>query len=85
MRNPVWLVVLLASLPMLSGCLKAQLRAPVEDHRVQTSTIAELCKTDGYAESPCSQNLQEDLDAMAEQAELLDKIIKGQKPGGEDE
>ena len=62
------------------GCLKGQLKTPVEDHRVQASTIAEGCSTDAYAESKCSKQLQEDLDAMAKQACLLDAIVKGQKP-----
>lgn len=62
------------------GCLTTKLRTPVEDHYVQTKTIAERCKTTGYPEAPCSKELQEDLDAMAKQAELLDNIVKGQKP-----
>lgn len=82
MRNPVRLAALLVSLPTLGGCLKGQLRTPVEDHRVQTKTIAELCRTEGYPESPCGEHLQEDLDAMADQAEHLDEIVKGEKPGG---
>jgi len=69
------------ALVVLPGCLQAQLRAPVEDHRVQTATIAEMCRThEGYPDSPCGAALQEDLDAMAEQAKLLDKIVKGEKP-----
>ena len=84
MWRPLRFTVLLAALS-LSGCLKAQLRAPVEDHRVQTATIAEMCRTSGYTSTPCPEELQEDLDAMAAQAELLDKIIKGEKPGGDDQ
>ena len=82
MQNRVSLAALLLALPT-AGCLKTELRAPVQDHRVQTSTIAELCRSEGYRESPCSADLQKDLDAMAEQAKLLDKIIKGEKPEAE--
>jgi hypothetical protein len=72
--------VVLASLALLllSGCLQRQLRAPVEDHRVQTTTIAKRCAEGEYGS--CSTDLREDLEAMARQAELLDNIVKGQAP-----
>lgn len=55
-----------------SGCLAKKLQTPVEDHYIQTQAIAERCKAD------CDPaELQEDLDAMAEQACLLDAIVKG--------
>jgi hypothetical protein len=79
MRFSVRLLALLMVLPAV-GCLKGQLHAPVEDHRVQAKTIAELCRTEGYPESPCSKRLQDDLDAMAAQAKHLDQIVKGEKP-----
>jgi hypothetical protein len=62
------------------GCLQGSLRVPVEDHRIQTATIAEMCRSGGYGEA-CPDTLQADLDAMAEQAELLDAIVKSKKPG----
>ena len=57
---------------LAGGCLAKKLRAPVEDHFVQTQTIAERCKADCDPEE-----LQEDLDAMAVQACLIDAIVKG--------
>lgn len=62
---------------LMSGCLAAQLKAPVEDHRIQTQVIAESCAKDGYGSARCTQD---DLDAMAEQARLLDAIVKGKDP-----
>lgn len=76
---PVFLVLFL-----LPGCLSKQLRAPVEDHRIQTETIAEMCRSGGYT-SACPEELQDDLDAMAQQAKHLDQIIKGESPEEEEE
>ncbi len=55
-----------------TGCLTKALRVPVEDHFVQTWAIAERCKA-----QECDADIQEDLDAMAQQACLLDAIVKG--------
>ena len=70
--------LVLTLLLLLPCCLQRQLRVPVEDHRVQTTTIAKRCAEDDYG--TCSTDLREDLEAMARQAELLDNIVKGQKP-----
>lgn len=77
MRRSIQIALLLAVVAA-PGCLKKQLRHPVEDHRVLTSAIAEKHERGDYAGK--SEELQEDLDAMAEQAKLLDAIIKGEKP-----
>lgn len=63
-----------------SGCLSKRLATPASDHCVQTKTIEHRCETEGYTESPCSKELQEDLAAMREQACLIPKILKGEKP-----
>ncbi len=73
-------ITLIALALLVSGCLSKQLRHPAEDHHVQTKTIADNCREGGsYGESPCSKELQEDLDAMASQARCLDAIAKGEK------
>jgi len=64
-------------LPLCAGCLVRNLRAPVEDHAVQATVIAEGCKSERYAEAPCSKELQEDLDAMAQQAKCINAAIAG--------
>ena len=77
MRNAAKISLLAAAL-VLPGCLHKQLATPVEDHRVLTSAIAQKHARGDYAGEP--EQLQEDLDAMAKQAELLDNIVKGEKP-----
>jgi hypothetical protein len=67
------LVVVLAFAP---GCLARQLRSPAENHHVQAQHIARSCAAGGYGMT-CPPELVEDLDAMAEQACLLDAIAKG--------
>lgn len=74
MRRTVLAVAVLA-LP-LAGCLKKQLRHPAEDHHVQAKAVAASCAADGYGSGKCTQD---DLDAMAKQAECLDAIVKGEK------
>jgi len=78
MRRPFLLIVPLA----LCGCLAAQLKGPVEDHRIQAQVIAESCAADGYGSGKCTQA---DLDAMADQAKLLDDIVKGKDPDAGDQ
>ena len=73
MKRTIPIIIALAC----GGCLAKQLRAPVEDHYVQTRTIAERCKA-----TECEPDLQEDLDAMAEQACALDAIVKGEDAKG---
>lgn len=69
-------IILAASLLLpLGGCLKKSLRAPVEDHRVQTQLVAESCERDGYGAGKCTKA---DLEAMRDQACLIDAIVKGQ-------
>ncbi|MCK5652648.1 MAG: hypothetical protein KAJ42_14765 [Gemmatimonadetes bacterium] len=80
MRRSALVVVLLVAVAA-PGCLKRQLRYPVEDHRVLTSTIAQKHERGDYAGDP--KALQDDLDAMAEQARLLDSIVKGENPTSE--
>lgn len=60
-----------------SGCLSKTLRIPVEDHAVQSTVIAKDCEAAGFGNGKCTQ---EDIDAMAEQARLLDDIVKRHKP-----
>jgi hypothetical protein len=77
MRNSL---ITIAAALLVSGCLAKQLKHPAEDHYVQTKAIADNCRDDGgYAESPCSPELQEDLDAMAQQAHCVHAISKGEK------
>jgi len=62
---------------LLSGCLSKTLKVPAEDHAVQTNVILQRCE---LAEiDPCPVPL-EDLRAMARQAELIDDIVKRDKP-----
>lgn len=62
---------------MLTGCLSKVLKVPAEDHAVQSNVILQRCE---LAEiDPCPVPL-EDLRAMARQAELIDDIVKGDKP-----
>lgn len=67
----------------LPGCMRA-LQGPAFNHNVQTDTIAQRCRTPqsagGYPESPCSDELQADLDAMAAQASDIESIANGEKP-----
>lgn len=63
-----------------SGCLAGQLKGPVEDHYIQTQTIADRCREGIYDNGPCGVDLQEDVDAMAKQAELLNNIVTGTAP-----
>jgi hypothetical protein len=69
---------LLIFVPLLfTGCLTKTLRVPAEDHAVQTTVILQRCE---LAEiDPCPVPL-DDLRAMARQAELIDDIVKGDKP-----
>jgi len=76
--------ILIAALAALScGCLAKRLQIPAEDHYVQTRVIAEKCRTQGYDDSPCSGQLQEDLDAMVKGAQAIDAVAKGKKPESE--
>lgn len=65
-----------------SGCMHA-LRVPAEDHMIQTQTIADRCRTPiavgGYTETPCSPELQADIDAMAKQARCITAITVAEK------
>ena len=63
--------ILVLALP-LAGCLKQQLQHPAEDHYVQAKTIADACAADTACE-----DFAEDLAAMAEQACLIDAIVRG--------
>lgn len=76
-------VLVLFLLVGLSGCMRA-LQGPAFDHSVQTATIAARCRTPvsagGYTESPCSPELQADVDAMAKDAENIDDLTHGEKP-----
>lgn len=70
------LPILIAGLVFAPGCLKKQLRVPAEDHYVQTATILMRCQKDPV----CDEDRKEDLAAMAEQACLIDAIVKGDGP-----
>ena len=65
----------------LTGCLKAHLKTPAEDHAVQTTLVAESCAKDGYGSGKCTQ---EDLDDMAEQAVCIDAVVQATKCGGDE-
>jgi hypothetical protein len=73
---------ILASLAC-SGCLSKRLATPASDHCTQTKVIELRCAGDGYTESPCSEELQEDISAMREQACLIPLILKGKAPQSE--
>ena len=67
-------ITVLAAL-VLSGCLAKSIAVPVEDHYVQTKTVADRCRKDG-----CDEVLQEDLDETATQACLLEAAVKKADP-----
>jgi len=73
---------IIITLAAMSGCTFA-LREPAENHYVQTQVIADACRGQGgnlnYPEAPCSPDLQEDLDAMAEQARCLLSALNNEK------
>jgi len=71
--------ILLALSPILSGCLASRLASPAQDHAVQTAAILVACKTGGYGE-PCHPDLVEDLEAMSEQACLIEAVTLGEGP-----
>lgn len=77
-----------AVLTFLPGCMRA-LQGPALDHAVQTNTIARKCQTPlaagGYADSPCSAELQRDLDEMSKQADCVLAITEGRECGAGDE
>jgi hypothetical protein len=56
---------------LIPGCLAGQLRAPAQDHHVQTQIIVEQCESGTYQ---CSPELLEDLQAMRDQACLIEAI-----------
>ena len=73
-------LITIATALLVSGCLAKQLKHPAEDHYVQTKAIADNCREGGgYAEAPCSGDLQEDLDAMQQQARCIYTITKAEK------
>jgi hypothetical protein len=65
----LWLTPLFAC-----GCLAAQLHGPAQDHHVQTRIIEERCKAGEY--DYCAPELIEDLEAMREQACLIEAITR---------
>ena len=73
MRTRCYALLFLVTLG--SGCLAKQLRTPAEDHYVQTKHIADSCAKGAYG--TCTPELKEDLEAMAEQACLLNAITRG--------
>jgi len=71
------------SLLALSGCMRS-LRGPAEDHYVQAQTMADACRSPmsgplSYPESPCSEDLQRNLDAAAKQADCIMRITRGEE------
>lgn len=59
-----------------TSCMHA-LRGPAEDHAIQANAIAEKCRS-GYPEAPCSKELQEDIEAMAKQADCIAAVTTGE-------
>lgn len=79
---------LFVALAFSPGCMRA-LRGPALDHAVQVDTIARKCQTPvatgGYTDSPCSPELQRDLDEMSKQADCVLAISEGRACGEESE
>lgn len=67
-------ITLVAALLAPSGCVKRALVTPAEDHYVQTQVVADSCKADGFGQGRCTED---DLQAMVDQACLIDAILKG--------
>ena len=63
---------------LLPACLSTTLRQPAADHYLQASAIADSCEADGYGRGKCTQ---EDLDAMAKQAECILALTEGRACG----
>ncbi len=68
-RPTLFFLALLVSAP---GCLSHALRGPAADHHMQTVTILNACRDGKYG--ACSDDLVEDLEAMAKQACLMEAI-----------
>jgi len=60
----------------VTGCLKAQLHSPAEDHAVQTEIVASECKQHGYGHGRCRRA---DMDAMRDQAKCILAIIENNR------
>jgi hypothetical protein len=77
----------LIPLIFLTGCLAKTVAPLATEHAAQTETIAERCRDvngHGYAEAPCSKQLQSDLDAMTVQATCIEAIMHGNACDGDD-
>lgn len=69
------IIIALAS----GGCLANRLRAPVSDHKIQATVVAQKCR-----DAACETDLQAMLDEFERQAVCLDAIVKRQEcPAGE--
>ncbi len=72
---------------LASGCLAKTVAPLATEHAAQIETVAERCrdvKGHGYAEAPCSKQLQSDLDAMQAQAICIEAIMHGNACDGDD-
>jgi len=73
------ILIVIGAILLSMGCA-AGLRGAAEDHYVQAQTIASTCGGGTliqYDETPCSPELQDDLDAMARQAQCLLAALRG--------
>ena len=77
MRTILPLAVFAGLLALPTGCVKRALVTPAEDHKIQTRVIAEACEAEGYGFGRCTA---EDLQAMVDQACLIDAVLKGEDP-----
>ena len=67
------LTVMLLAVVTSTGCVRGALATPAEDHYVQTSVVADACRSQGYGSGRCTEA---DLQAMVDQACLIDAVLK---------
>jgi len=79
MRDTLPIAILCAL--TLAGCLAKELKTPTERHAAEARIVAERCRNGGYYAYPCDEDLTEDLEISAEQAELIQQIV-GEAAGG---
>ncbi len=76
-------IVFLVSV-ILSGCALTKLRPLAADHATIARTVYLWCMDESgaspYGEAPCSPELIEDLEAIAEQAAIIQAYSEGRDP-----